>query len=136
VVKTKTVQEVSRAEKGSAACVSVVVSFRCSQEERRAMQEKAEEAGLSLGEWAREALSEAKAGQGEQGELPFEEEEGEEDRAERAREAAHFVEQVKRSAEGLARGWLNAKLLPKANRRRSRLEAELTREEETEGLTE
>jgi hypothetical protein len=128
-VKTKKVVEEGRARKAGEGRKSWVLSLRLSLEERTKLAERADAEGMSLSEYARDALL-AHGEEDGQLHIPFSErDEQTESEEDRMREMDTFLESVQKSARGLAKGWVNAKLLPKINRRqRNRIDTE-----ETEG---
>lgn len=121
-MRTKTVVEVGRAEKGSEKRQTCIVSFRVAASQVKAMKDAAEADGCSFGEWARERLAEVLL----DGPRQLEREDDADDQVDESNEEAAqeametFLESVASSARGLARGWLSAKLLPKLEARHKR----------------
>lgn len=113
--RKKVPRELHREEKGSATREQSVISFRVQQSLREELDQEALEAGLSLGEYIRLIVEErGEEVYGKQEELPFPEEE------DPAASLEEFLDQVSRSARGLARGWVVAKLVPKLSSARKR----------------
>lgn len=124
-VKTKTVVETGRAEKGAAERVSTVVSFRVTADENKRMRQRAEEQGMSFSEWARELLT-MEGGDPEQGTLWSEARDAmveELDEEAMYHQEQRFLDSIATSARSLARGWMVAKMLPKLQAKRRACEA-------------